>query len=584
MAVARPLKLPPRPTGLARVISRRNLPTLSLAVIALALTALIGRDVFFPPTTNLASTLSTFTVASGTVTNSVSASGTLVPAQQMNLGFKTAGTLTEVDVRSGDHVVAGQVLAKIDTSSLQLALQSAQASLASAQASLSNTLSGTALQQSLDSLNQARQSYTDAVNAAAATNSADSATTSADQATLNSDTVTLNNDKAAYWYMQYTPALTYAQGQVATAQAKYVTDGCGVYPQPAACAADTVAIQNAQNGVSCIQGGGAGCTGDQQQIASAYKAVGAAQTVVNADNAKVSADQARANADYTAGQRSIEQAQNAATNAQDAYNNQSVNRPATIQQQQAQVSSASALVDTAQANLDASVLTAPVAGVISSLSAQVGDTVSAANASSGAEVPGSTALLPSSGSSSNASGASSGFMTLMSDKSYVAVVSFAESDAAKVAAGQTGSLTFDAISGLTVPVHVLAVAAASTVSSNVVNYYVTLALDNTSSQLKPGLTSNATVITARAANVLVVPNRAITRLGNQATVTVLEAGKKVVTQVTLGIAGTSSTEIMAGLTAGQKVVLPTAKTPTGTTPTGRGFGGGGGQGIITGGG
>ena len=62
------------------------------------------------------------------------------------------------------------------------------------------------------------------------------------------------------------------------------------------------------------------------------------------------------------------------------------------------------------------------------------------------------------------------------------------------------------------------------------------------------------------------------------------------TQVTLGIAGASTTEVLTGLTAGQKVVLPTAKT-TGTTTTtgaggGRGFGGGGGGGggLITGGG
>jgi macrolide-specific efflux system membrane fusion protein len=70
-------------------------------------------------------------------------------------------------------------------------------------------------------------------------------------------------------------------------------------------------------------------------------------------------------------------------------------------------------------------------------------------------------------------------------------------------------------------------------------------------------------------------------------VTLLEAGKKVVAQVTLGIAGASNTEVVSGLTAGQKVVLPTTKTATGTTTTtNRGFGGGGGGGIgpITGGG
>src|SRR4029077_20882792 len=130
MASARPIKLPPRRTGLAAVARRQNLPTLGLAAVALALAVLIGHDVFFPGNPNLVAALQTFTVGTGTVTNSVSSSGTLVPAQQLNLGFKTAGTLTEVDVRSGDHVSAGQVLARIDTTPLQIALQTAQAQLA----------------------------------------------------------------------------------------------------------------------------------------------------------------------------------------------------------------------------------------------------------------------------------------------------------------------------------------------------------------------------------------------------------------------------------------------------------------------
>src|SRR5437588_4501892 len=197
MASARPIKLPPRRSGLAAITRRQNLPTLGLVAVAVALAALIGHDIFFPSSPNLAAALSTFTVSNGTVTNSVSSSGTLVPAQQQYLGFKTAGSLTEVDVRSGDHVNAGQVLAKIDTSTLQIALQSAQATLASAQATLSNTLSGTALQQALDSLNQARQSYNDAVNQANTTNSNNQSTFNTDQATLNSDQVTLNNDVLA---------------------------------------------------------------------------------------------------------------------------------------------------------------------------------------------------------------------------------------------------------------------------------------------------------------------------------------------------------------------------------------------------
>jgi multidrug efflux pump subunit AcrA (membrane-fusion protein) len=588
MAVPRPIKLTPRPTGITRFVSRKNLPTAALAVVALVLVGLIGRDALFPPAATTAAGTRTATVTMGTVTNSVTATGTLVPAQQMNLGFKTAGTLTAVDVHVGDHVKSGQLLATIDSTPLQLALQQAQATLASAQATLDNTLSGTSLTQAQHALDQANQNYSDAVNAANQTNAADQATTSADQAVVNADLAQVNADKVNYWYTQYTPTLQKFQSDLLLAQGSYQTDGCNAYTTYAAntpCSNDEIAIQSAQSGITCIQGGAGVCTVPQQQIATAVKALNADNAKYSADSAKVSADNAKTNADSVSGQRSVQQAANAITNAQDAYNSQANNRPATIQQQQAQIASATATVGTAQANLDAATLDAPLDGVITSLTAQAGDNVTPATASSGAEAPGSTAPLPASGTGTGSG--SSGFMTLMSDKAFQTVVSFAESDAAKVASGQTGTVTFDALTGLTIPIHVLAVAGSSTVTSNVVNYYVTLTLDSLDDRLKPGLTTNATVVTARAANVLVVPNAAITHRGTLATVNLLQNGAQVVTQVETGVAGTNSTEIISGLKAGDKVVLPTVASRTTTTGTGAGgrggFGGGGGGGIGLGG-
>jgi len=583
MAVPRPIKLPSRPTGIARVVRRENLPTAALAAVALLLAGLIAHDVFFPPSPTTAAGLRLATVSLGTVTNSVTATGTLVPAQQMNLGFKTSGTLTAVDVRVGDHVKSGQLLATIDSTPLQLALQQAQATLASAQATLDNTLSGTALTQAQHVLDQANQSYSDAVNSANQTNATDQATASADQATVNSDVAQVSADRTNFWYTQYTPTLQQFQASLATAQAAYISDGCNAfttYPNPSPCFTDAANIQAAQNGINCIQGGGAGCTPQQQQIAAAVKTFNADTAKDSSDTAKLSADNAKTSADSASGQRSIQQAANAITNAQDAFNAQANNRPAMIQQQQAQIASASATVATAQANLNAATLDAPVDGVITSLTAQAGDNVSPATATSGAEAPGSTAPLPTSGSATGSTGIA-GFMTLMSDKAFQTVVSFAESDAAKVVSGQTGTVTFDAFSGLTIPVHVLAVAGTSTVTSNVVNYYVTLTLDSLDDRLKPGLTTNATVITGRAANVLVVPNSAITRRGTLATVNLLQNGKEVATAVQTGLVGTNTTEITSGLKAGDKVVLPTTATRTTVTGGGgRGFGGGGGGGGL----
>ncbi len=588
MAVPRPIKLPPRPAGLARLVQRQNYPILALAGVALVLALLIGRDVFFPPSSTTPAGLRTSTVSTGTVTNSVTATGTLVPAQQMNLGFKASGTLTAVDVKVGDHVQRGQLLATIDSTPLQLALQQAQATLSSAEATLANTLSGTTLTQAQHALDQANQNYTDAVNAANQTNAADQAAAGADQTTVNGDLAQLNADRSGFWYLQYASALSYWQQQLSAAQVTFLAHGCNTYPTPATCLpADQSAVDTAQSGVNCIQGlAAAGCTLEQQQIAAAVKAVAADNAKYSADSARVSADNAKTNADSLAGQRSAQQAANAITNAQDALNNQAANRPATIQQQQAQIAGATALVATAQANLDAATLDAPMDGVITSLTGQAGDTVSPATGLSGAEAPGSTAPLPSSGTGTGATG-STGFMTLMSDKAFQTVVSFAESDAAKVASGQAGSVTFDAFSGLTIPVHVLAVAGSSTVSSNVVNYYVTLTLDNIDDRLKPGLTTNATVVTARVSNVLVVPNAAITHRGTTATVNVLQNGQEVVTQVQTGVAGSATTEITSGLRAGDKVVLPTVSSTTsrGTTtgPVRGGGGGGGGAGLGLGG-
>jgi multidrug efflux pump subunit AcrA (membrane-fusion protein) len=566
----------------AKVMQRRNVPLIALGAIAIALAILIFHDILFPPAASTLARVRTAIVGTGTVTNSVSATGTLVPSQQMNLGFKTAGTLTEVDAKVGDVVNAGQVLAKIDTAPLDLALQQAQAALASAQAQLANTQSGTALQQSTDQLAQANQSYSDAVSQANQTNTADQSQLTADEATLSSDNATLSLDKGAYWYSQYGTALQAYQAALNTDQTKWQTDACTYASVSATCSADATAIQADQASIACTQGTSmVGCSFAQQQMAAAYKAAAAAQGQVSADASKVSADSSKLSADQSAGQRSVQQAQNSITNAQDSYNSQAINRPATIAQQSAQVAAAQVQAQTARSNLDAAILSAPMAGVVAAVSAQAGDAVSAGGSSSGSQAPGTTALLPSSGSTGSGSGSGGGgFLTLIATSSYITVVSMAESDAAKVQGGQTGTVTFDAISGLTIPVHVLAVAGTATTTSNVVNYYVTLALDSTDSHLRSGLTTNATVVTARAAGVLTVQNSAITHRGTQAFVTLLQAGKTALTQVTLGVAGSSATEVLTGLKAGDVVVLPTVTT-TGTTTT-RGAGGGGG--VTRGGG
>ena len=68
-------------------------------------------------------------VTSGTIRQSVSASGTLEPAHRADLTFAVSGTVTSVPVAAGDKVRSGAVLATVDTASLKAAVTSAKTSV-----------------------------------------------------------------------------------------------------------------------------------------------------------------------------------------------------------------------------------------------------------------------------------------------------------------------------------------------------------------------------------------------------------------------------------------------------------------------
>jgi multidrug efflux pump subunit AcrA (membrane-fusion protein) len=102
-------------------------------------------------TSPLSVTTQHVTVSTGTMRQTVSASGTIQPAQQANLQFGVSGRVTAVSVTAGQKVTKGQVLAKIDGTALQDEVNAAQATLASAQARLSTDQANGASTSQIDS-------------------------------------------------------------------------------------------------------------------------------------------------------------------------------------------------------------------------------------------------------------------------------------------------------------------------------------------------------------------------------------------------------------------------------------------------
>jgi macrolide-specific efflux system membrane fusion protein len=96
------------------------------------------------------------------------------------------------------------------------------------------------------------------------------------------------------------------------------------------------------------------------------------------------------------------------------------------------------------------------------------------------------------------------------------------------------------------------------------------------------MTSEVSVIVQTASNVLELPSAAITTTGSTSTVQVQTSkGVTKTTPVTLGLVGSSFTEITSGVTVGETIVEPQASVAATTgaaTPAaggGGGFGGGG---------
>lgn len=76
------------------------------------------------------------TVRRGDISATVSATGAVLPEREVNLAFSAAGMVNEVNVRIGEAVKEGEVLAALDTTDLELAVRQAEVGLAQAQAQL----------------------------------------------------------------------------------------------------------------------------------------------------------------------------------------------------------------------------------------------------------------------------------------------------------------------------------------------------------------------------------------------------------------------------------------------------------------
>jgi multidrug efflux pump subunit AcrA (membrane-fusion protein) len=107
------------------------------ALGALCAGAIVAAVLLVGPASSSQATITrTAKAAQGVVQSTVSGSGNLQSASQLNLGFKTGGTVTHIYVSQGQQVSQGQLLATLDPQSAEVTLEQAKASLQAAEANL----------------------------------------------------------------------------------------------------------------------------------------------------------------------------------------------------------------------------------------------------------------------------------------------------------------------------------------------------------------------------------------------------------------------------------------------------------------
>jgi HlyD family secretion protein len=156
-----------------------------------------------------------------------------------------------------------------------------------------------------------------------------------------------------------------------------------------------------------------------------------------------------------------------------------------LAENQAQVKQFSASLQSAQLDLDHTLIRAPVDGVVVSRSVDVGQTVAASLAAP-------TLFL------------------IAQDLTKMQVdTNVSEADVGKAVVGQPATFTVDAYPGRIFNGSVTSIRQAAINVSNVITYDVVIAVSNADLKLFPGMTANVKILVDQRKNVLTVPNTAL---------------------------------------------------------------------------
>ncbi|HZR01504.1 MAG TPA: efflux RND transporter periplasmic adaptor subunit [Chloroflexota bacterium] len=533
----------------------------------------------------------------GPMVVTLQAAGMTVPDRQARLGPRQPGTLTEVDVKPGDAVQAGAVLARTDTSKLESKLEQAKSDQRAAQLKLDQINAGPRpeeVTQAEANVQGAQAKLADAVagppapNLAAAQAEANAATAQLRSAQQKLDVLT--GGKAPDELRQAVAESAKAQAELQRAQGQLsrVTTGGTIDEQKAQTAVvqelrRTLQAQLAGKNLACAHAGGA-CEAAKAAFTKAQQELSAAEAKLQA--LKTPGTQQ----EIDAATAQVEQARQAAQQANlKVQRLQSGNLPtdAEIKQAQAEVEQATAQRDAAQAKVDA-MRQGPSAGQVQQAQSQLIGAqaqlalkrqpttpqevamaqeqlrkADIAVKDAQADLDGATIVAPFNGvvASVNANVGdqvgSSPIITLI-DPSVIRVeIGLDETEVRRIAVGSPARVTFVPTPDQVQTAKVTSIAADPTMlPSGLARYSVLLTLDDQNAVPRPGTGADVTVLVAQKDDTLQIPASAVARVGGDRLVAVVVDGKPEVRPVKVGMRTDQMVEVTDGLKEGDEVIVP----------------------------
>ena len=482
-------------------------------------------------------------VVKGDLSKTILATGQVISSTDIDLNFKNPGLVEKVNVKVGDQVKEGDVLANLTQRDQAASLTQARGSLAQARANYNKVVAGAdtpAVNVAKATLNSAQTTYNNALaNYNTTKFQQDSLVRNAQLALFNSGLEAKRNN-----IVDGEVTATITGSYRGTEEGRYefesVFEGSGF----------KVRYRGLENGVTGNYKKGVavplGTKGLYVTFSTEGSFSGNPTWIINIPNTESSsyltnlnsynaAVQARDIAMITA-ESSLNTAESSLNTAQANFDQTlAAARPEDVAVAQAQILSSEGQVEAALAQLENTIIRAPGGGTITAVNIDEGEQSSSTEAS----------------------------IVLKDLENLYVEANISEANISQVKLGQEVQFTFDALGeGEKFTGKVATIDPASTLVSGIVNYKIKASLTKTD-KIKPGFTANLTIINESKQNVLSVPQRAVLdKDGKQVVRVVTNSKTKEYAErlVTTGIKGDGSMiEITSGLEANQEIVTDLKK-------------------------